>query len=226
MSGAETALGRYLALSSSGASTAASSDVDDPPPAQTVPRIHKHRPPRLDPRTVRDALLGALPEEEEGNRRCLDGDSDSNEEEIEEILDISQKSNCQDSEDEQYDLDAANELVIHASRSMRRRVHRRALPEVLAEENESDYDDDDFDFGNMNEHLSDGEMPEDDGEVKFPKLIPSKKRADEATDDSIKNKNLRRKKRREAQVGISIYFCIRRYPLILFVSVLFLPIKS
>lgn len=51
-----------MALSSSGQSTAAPSDVDEPDPAPTVPRIHKHRPPKVLPEELRAALLSALKE--------------------------------------------------------------------------------------------------------------------------------------------------------------------
>ncbi|KAL7056711.1 hypothetical protein AAHC03_020633 [Spirometra sp. Aus1] len=63
-------LGEYLALSSSGQSTAAPSDVDEPGPAPTVPRIHKHRPPRVPPDQLRTALLAAIDSEDsDGNRQ-------------------------------------------------------------------------------------------------------------------------------------------------------------
>nr|CDS32673.1 ESF1 [Hymenolepis microstoma] len=53
-------LSEYVALSSSGQSTAAPSDVDEPGPAPTVPRIHKHRPRKVPPEELRAALLSGL----------------------------------------------------------------------------------------------------------------------------------------------------------------------
>lgn len=51
-----------MALSSSGQSTAAPSDVDEPGPAPTVPRIRRHRPPKVSPEELRAALLSAISE--------------------------------------------------------------------------------------------------------------------------------------------------------------------
>ncbi|KAF6773376.1 Ehrlichia chaffeensis immunodominant surface protein repeat-containing domain protein [Paragonimus kellicotti] len=108
-------LEKYLALSSSGASTAASSDVDEPPPAPTVPRIRRHRPKKLPPAELRAALLGATLSDSTPNIKDDDNCPDQNcdpidtadHEDEEEVLDLNEVDRLTSSDGsivEDYDL--------------------------------------------------------------------------------------------------------------------------
>uniref|UniRef100_A0A183BG56 SprT-like domain-containing protein n=1 Tax=Echinostoma caproni TaxID=27848 RepID=A0A183BG56_9TREM len=132
-------LEKYVVLSSSGASTAASSDVDEEPPAPTVPRIHRHRPKKMAPEDLRAALLSAIgmdpsrpiesDDEPSGtqmtgkhqkdpsktNRDCRDDNAETEEEqeeEEEEVFDLNQGSDVEmDEADEQYELGPVEKKV-------------------------------------------------------------------------------------------------------------------
>ncbi|TGZ63605.1 hypothetical protein CRM22_006817 [Opisthorchis felineus] len=132
-------LERYLALSSSGASTAASSDVDEEPPAPTVPRIHRHRPKRIPPEELRAALLGAI-----GTKTMNTSDEDNileedvpMEDEEEEVFDLGTEKNqtkeAGESSDEEYYLGPvekrASKNTVRSGKN--RKVPKRILPEAI-----------------------------------------------------------------------------------------------
>ncbi|KAF7234954.1 Ehrlichia chaffeensis immunodominant surface protein repeat-containing domain protein, partial [Paragonimus skrjabini miyazakii] len=137
-------LEKYLALSSSGASTAASSDVDEPPPAPTVPRIRRHRPKKLPPAELRAALLGATPSDSTPNTKDDDNLPDQNcdpsdvvdHEDEEEVLDLNETDKLTSnvgSTVEDYDLGPvekkASKTIIKSSKD--RKVRRLILPEAM-----------------------------------------------------------------------------------------------
>lgn len=121
-------LAKYVALSSSGASTAASSDVDAEPPAPTVPRIHRHRPKKLPPDEIRAALLGSsdkAEDMEEENAMSID-------EVEEEVMDLSTKHTSQNGDsdaDEAYDLGPV-EKTPNNRFEITRKVRRKVLVEA------------------------------------------------------------------------------------------------
>ncbi|CAH8540630.1 unnamed protein product [Schistosoma turkestanicum] len=140
-------LSKYLALSSSEASTLASSDPESEPPAPTVPRIRRHRPKKLPPAEIRLALLGLTSSTDKvGNGDLLNQDeNDEEEEEEEEVLDLASHSpNDISDENEDYDLRPVerkkNSQTSQTSVS-RRKVRRKVLPE--ARDSDEDVDDDD-----------------------------------------------------------------------------------
>lgn len=116
-------MGHYLALSSSGASTAASSDVDAPGPAPTVPRIPKHRPKKLPSSEVRLALLGLAEASNADN-----DDVGRDEEELEEVFDLNDSHIGHDDDLGDYDLGPVEKRISkHAildksSKKVKRRV--------------------------------------------------------------------------------------------------------
>ncbi|KAA3682397.1 uncharacterized protein DEA37_0014645 [Paragonimus westermani] len=142
-------LEKYLALSSSGASTAASSDVDEPPPAPTVPRIRRHRPKKLPPAELRAALLGATPsdstldvkdDDDRPDQTCDPSDTVDHEDE-EEVLDINEADILTSNEStvEDYDLGPvekkASKAMITSSKD--RKVRRLILPEAMEDMGDS-----------------------------------------------------------------------------------------
>ncbi|KAL3319743.1 pre-rRNA-processing protein esf1 [Cichlidogyrus casuarinus] len=124
---------KYIALSSSGSSTAASSDVDDPDPAPTVPRIRKHRPPKVPVDRVRALLLGKTTEDK------VDQETSSDEEVVEEVNDMKAK----ETDEESYDLGSDQE------------DHKKLKTKLDSDEDE------DLDFGKMEERNSDNEFSDD-----------------------------------------------------------------
>ncbi|TNN08598.1 ESF1 isoform 1 [Schistosoma japonicum] len=133
-------LSKYLALSSSGASTTASSDPESEPPAPTVPRIHRHRPKRPPPAEVRLALLGLTSSKDD----TVDLDENHNEdEEIEEVFDLAPNSSNGPSEisEEEYDLgpiEKKHSQRLSSLSSRKRKVRRKILPEARDSDEEEE----------------------------------------------------------------------------------------
>ncbi|CAL8072993.1 unnamed protein product [Calicophoron daubneyi] len=128
-------LEKYLALSSSGASTAASSDLEEEPPAPTVPRIHRHRPKKLPPAEIRAALLSALGEMPADEDKEENEDESAEEEEEEEVIDLNGGQNPEknDLENEEYDLGPVEKKTSKEAMALKKKgkVSRRILPEAL-----------------------------------------------------------------------------------------------
>ncbi|THD26190.1 Pre-rRNA-processing protein esf1 [Fasciola hepatica] len=99
-------LEKYLVLSSSGASTAASSDVDEEPPAPTVPRIRRHRPKKMTPEELRVALLGAIGADPSGSHQS---DDECDNTQTGDMNERSKKSNSEEDEEEVFDLNPASD---------------------------------------------------------------------------------------------------------------------
>ncbi|CAH8863659.1 unnamed protein product [Trichobilharzia szidati] len=123
-------LSKYLVLSSSGASTAASSDPESEPPAPTVPRIRRHRPKKLPPAEVRLALLGLTSNDDDDKTNVVDGNHELTEdEEEEEVFDLAHNDDASETED--YDLRPVEKISKETpSSSSRKKVRRKVLPEA------------------------------------------------------------------------------------------------
>lgn len=168
-------LSKYLALSSSGASTAASSDPESEPPAPTVPRIHRHRPKKLPPAEVRLALLGLS----STDKVDMDGESSNQnevEEEEEEILDLASHTPNDASETEEYDLRPVekkkdSQTVMPISRE---KVRRRVLPE--ARDSDDNDDDEDKEMEENNSPLESEDNYSDNKAVKSSQKNDSKRK--------------------------------------------------
>ncbi|KAM3186240.1 hypothetical protein ACTXT7_004736 [Hymenolepis weldensis] len=209
-------LSEYVALSSSGQSTAAPSDVDEPDPAPTVPRIHKHRPPKVLPEELRAALLSALKESNaepaEDMKKKSDAedghDSDDSEDEAEEeeVYDLNDsegyKGSNASSEDEPYDLTTADDDTtrkktkkkkssIAFAKGGRKTVSKRYLPEAIDEDN-SDDDDSSLDFDEM-DRMSDDDADGSEGRRK------KRRRVEE---DGISEGDPKEAKRREKKLAM------------------------
>ncbi|VDD79388.1 unnamed protein product [Mesocestoides corti] len=180
----EGKLKEYLALSSSGQSTAAPSDVDEPGPAPTVPRIRRHRPPKVPPDQLRAALLSAISEDgggkNEGDGNDEEQGDEDEESEDEEVEDLNADGVSSASEDEQYDLTAENEeggsarrgpSALLLGRGGRKAVLKRRLPE--AEDSDSS-----LDFDDMEDRVSDASGSDDGGRKKNS----SRRRREDAND--------------------------------------------
>ncbi|VDQ03706.1 unnamed protein product [Trichobilharzia regenti] len=149
-------LSKYLVLSSSGASTAASSDPESEPPAPTVPRIRRHRPKKLPPAEVRLALLGLTSNNDDDRANVVDGnhelteneeDGVDEEEEEEEVFDLAHNDDVSEAED--YDLRPVEKIPKETPSSSHKKVRRKVLPEAQdsedAEEEEGSSDQGDGD---------------------------------------------------------------------------------
>ncbi|VDK33739.1 unnamed protein product [Taenia asiatica] len=158
-------LSEYVALSSSGQSTAAPSDVDEPGPAPTVPRIRRHRPPKVPPEELRAALLSAIsegdgntaeksPSDKNGKDGDVDSDSVESEEEIL-VADLNAPEGAPSSEEaeEEYDLTAEDDnpaqkkmgkRAVLSSSGGRKVVGKRRLPEAVDDDSDSSLDFDDM----------------------------------------------------------------------------------
>ncbi|CAH8610384.1 unnamed protein product [Heterobilharzia americana] len=145
-------LSKYLVLSSSGASTLASSDVESEPPASTVPRIHRHRPKKLPPAELRLALLGLTTSNDIihsnenqsliNNKENIIEDDDDDEEE-EEVFDLVRNSH-DDSQTEDYDLQPIEKKTSKEICNLsRKKIHRKVLLEAQDSHDDDDDDDDD-----------------------------------------------------------------------------------
>ncbi|KAL5103302.1 hypothetical protein TcWFU_009679 [Taenia crassiceps] len=153
-------LSEYVALSSSGPSTAAPSDVDEPGPAPTVPRIRRHRPPKVPPEELRAALLSAISERDinTAEEPLSDGneDDDENVESEEEVLvaDLNTTEGASSAEEaEEYDLTAEDDNATQKSMGKRtvlspsggrKVVGKRCLPEAVDDDSDSSLDFDDM----------------------------------------------------------------------------------
>ncbi|VDM02687.1 unnamed protein product [Schistocephalus solidus] len=153
-------LGEYLALSSSGQSTAAPSDVDEPGPAPTVPRIHKHRPPRVPADQLRTALLEAIGENNADKSDQLDDGDEVEADEEEEVFDLNAPGDASEEADEDEEYDLTEDVSVRERRPPlilkhgRRKVSRKGETEEGKKTVESD---DDLDFADMENRMSDSE---------------------------------------------------------------------
>ncbi|CDS43771.1 conserved hypothetical protein [Echinococcus multilocularis] len=164
-------LSEYLALSSSGQSTAAPSDVDEPGPAPTVPRIRRHRPQKVPPEELRAALLSAISEgdvsaaekplsgENEKDDDVDDDDAESEEEVLVADLNAPEGASSSEEEEEEYDLTAedddtaqkrAGKRAVLTSSGGRKAVGKRRLPEAVDDDSDSS-----LDFDDMEDRVSD-----------------------------------------------------------------------
>nr|VZI03329.1 unnamed protein product [Spirometra erinaceieuropaei] len=192
-------LGEYLALSSSGQSTAAPSDVDEPGPAPTVPRIHKHRPPRVPADQLRTALLAAIGQDAAASTADgddqLDEEDEAEEEEEEEVIDLNAPGDASGREeegDEEYDL--TEDLGVRDRRPplILKRGRRKVSRKGEAEEEEEADSDDDLDFADMETRMSDSE--DSDGNRQHKKRKGMREEGVDPAERKKRRKSLQRKK--------------------------------
>ncbi|KAM7534880.1 hypothetical protein Aperf_G00000112208 [Anoplocephala perfoliata] len=209
-------LSEYLALSSSGQSTAAPSDVDEPGPAPTVPRIHRHRPRKVPPEELRAALLSAITDDSakadeksgaEDDKNEGEDPQDSTDPEEEEVLDLNESGGkASSSEEEEYDLTAEDDATTSKSKKKgnkkislvsteggRKTVSKKYLPEAI----DDDDSDSSLDFDDM-DRLSDAS--DEDGAVGRRK---KRRRIDENDDEESKETKKKERKlamRKKAQM--------------------------
>ncbi|CAH8578164.1 unnamed protein product [Schistosoma mattheei] len=188
-------LSKYLALSSSGASTAASSDPESEPPAPTVPRIHRHRPKKLPPAEVRLALLGLS----STDKVDMDGESfNQDEEEEEEILDLASHTPNDASETEEYDLRPVekkkdSQVVTPISRG---KVRRKVLPEAR------DSDDNDDEKIEMEGNSNPLESEDNYSDNNDKKAVKSPQKNDNKRKKKIKQRTKILEKKRKVQARL------------------------